>query len=271
MAGPLNFSLSGREDGPGLVLLHALGATNDLWWPQLGALGGMCRVVNVDLQGHGSSAMPKPGASVSNLADAVAALICEITPAGAHVAGISTGGMIAQSLAIEHPELVISLALCNTTSVVPHQPPATANPALFVSGQLVVGAAARARSVGMGAIAPIAVERWFRPAFRDRDPVSVGRVERMILGNQPEGYARVCEAISRFDVTDRLSEVRVPTLVVAGSHDPGTPLSCARVIVDAILEADLVVIEDSAHISNVERPLEFTAALAAFLQQRATR
>ncbi len=256
-------------DGPCLVLLHALGATHDLWWPQLAALEAAFRVVNVDLPGHGRSPMPQLKASVTDLAGEIGALIRDVAPAGAHVAGISTGGMIAQSLAIEHPGLVSSLALCNTTSVVPKVPPEDADSALFVSGQLVVGAAARARSLGMVAIAPIAIERWFRPAFRERDPVSVRRVEQMMLGNQPEGYARVCEAISRFDVTDRLREICVPTLVIAGSHDPGTPLACARATVDGIRAAELIIIEDAAHITNVERPQEFTTALTAFLHTSA--
>lgn len=140
-----------------------------------------------------------------------------------------------------------------------------ADPRLFVSGQLVVGAAARARSAGISALAPIAVERSFRPAFRERDPEGVRRVEQVICTNQPEGYARVCEAISRFDLTERLAEIGAPTLVIAGSHDPGTPLSCAHAIVARIRTSTLAVIEDSAHITNVERPQQFTAALTAFL------
>lgn len=268
MAKSLHYRSSGRADGPCLVLLHALGATSDLWWPQLAVLERSFRVVNVDLPGHGRSPMPQPGATMTDLADEIATLIRVVAPAGAHVTGLSTGGMIAQTLAVEHPGLVHSLALCNTTSVVPSVPPADVDPTLFVSAQLVIGAAARARSLGMEAIAPIAIERWFRPAFRDRDPVSVRRVEQMMLGNQPEGYARVCEAIAGFNVTNRLHEIGVPTLVIAGSHDLGTPVACARAMVDGICAAELVILEDCAHISNVERPPEFTAALIAFLEAR---
>lgn len=271
MAEALHYRLSGRDGAPGLVLLHALGATGDLWWPQLGALEARFRVIDVDLPGHGGSPMPRRGASVSDFTDMIAALIRDAAPSGAHVAGISTGGMIAQSLAIGHPSLVRSLALCNTTSVVPQTPPTTADPSLFVSGTLVIGAAARARATGMATIAPIAIQRWFRPAFQEREPASVARVEQMILSNQPEGYARVCEAISRFDVRARLGEIRVPTLVIAGSHDPGTPLACSLDLVASIPSAELVVIDDTAHISNVERPAEFTAALTEFLDARAMR
>ena len=132
MANSLHYCSSGRADGPCLVLLHALGATHDLWWPQLAALEADFRVVNVDLPGHGRSPMPQLGASMTDLAGEVAALIRDVAAAGAHVSGISTGGMIAQTLAIEHPGLVHSLALCNTTSVVPQVPPAEEPPAAFV-------------------------------------------------------------------------------------------------------------------------------------------
>lgn len=100
----------------------------------MAALEETFRIISVDLPGHGRSPMPQPGASVSQLAGELAALVREIASAWAHVAGISTGDMSAQSLAIEHPGLVCSLALCNMTSIVPQVPQVDAEPALFVSG-----------------------------------------------------------------------------------------------------------------------------------------
>ncbi len=269
MSRRLHFQITGREDAQPLVLLHGLGLTGDLWWPQLPALERIHRFINVDLPGHGASPLPCPGSTMSDLAADIAELIAEQAPDGAHIAGISTGAMLAQILAIEHPRHVLSLALCNTTSTIPDTAPQGEDSALYISGQLVLSAAARARSEGMRAIAPTALKRWFRPAFHERDPMSLRRVEKMMLANQPEGYARVCEALAGFHATDRLATITVPTLIIAGSHDPGTPLACSEVIAGRIRQARLAVMPDSAHITNIERPAEFTAALVDFLQTAA--
>lgn len=269
MSHRLHFQITGREAACPVVLLHGLGLTGDLWWPQLPAIERIHRVINVDLPGHGRSPLPRLGSTMSNFAADIAELIAVQAPVGAHIAGISTGAMLAQMLAIEHPRRVLSLALCNTTSAIPETAPLGEDPALYISRQLVLGAAARARSEGMRAIAPIALKRWFRPAFHERDPVSLHRVEAMILTNPPEGYARVCEALAGFHATDRLATITVPTLIIAGSHDPGTPLACSEVIAGRIRHGQLVVMPDSAHITNVERPAEFTAALVDFLQTAA--
>lgn len=265
MAHRLHFRVSGHKDANAVVLLHGLGLTGDLWWPQLPAIERDYRVINIDLPGHGASPLPSLGATMSDLAADVAELIAEQAPAGAHIAGISTGAMLAQLLAIEHPRHVLSLALCNTTSSIPETAPQGEDPALYISRQIVLAAAARARLGGMRAIAPIALKRWFRPSFQTRDPVSLHRVEAMMFANQPEGYARVCEALAGFHATDRLATITAPTLVIAGSDDPGTPLACSEVIAGRIRQARLVVIPDSAHIANVERPATFTAALVDFL------
>lgn len=141
------------------------------------------------------------------------------------------------------------------------------DPALYISRQFILGAPARARGDGMAAIAPIALNRWFRPAFKKRDPVKPHRVETIMLANPAEGYARVCEALAEFH--HRLASITVPALVIDGSHASGTPLACSEVVAGCIRNAQLVIIPDSAHVTNVERPAAFTTALVDFLQRAA--
>ena len=80
-----------------------------------------------------------------------------------------------------------------------------------------------------------------------------------------EGYAGCCEALSTYDVADRLGRIAVPTRVVAGSEDPGTPPEVGRSMVAAIRDADLVVIEGAAHIANLARPADFRSAVRGHL------
>ena len=112
-------------------------------------------------------------------------------------------------------------------------------------------------------------ERWFTPAFRAERPDLVEWVMGQFRATPVEGYAGCCEALAHFDVTDRLGQVSVPTRVVAGADDPGTPPQVGRLIADAVPGADLVVLEGAAHIANVALPDAFNAAVRDHLVRTA--
>jgi 3-oxoadipate enol-lactonase len=123
------------------------------------------------------------------------------------------------------------------------------------------------RIQGTAALADATAERWFTPEFRAEHPDEVAWVMDMLRATPDEGYAGCCAALARFDATDELPAVRVPTLVVAGAEDPTSPPSVGEEMVATIPEAELVVIEDAAHITNVARPEAFNAAIRAHLEK----
>ena len=91
--------------------------------------------------------------------------------------------------------------------------------------------------------------RWFTPGFAD-----VGPYREMLLSVDPEGYARCCDALARWDVRDALGAVRAPTLVIAGADDPSTPPDDGRAARrGAIPGARFEVIDQAAHIASVEQ------------------
>jgi 3-oxoadipate enol-lactonase len=107
--------------------------------------------------------------------------------------------------------------------------------------------------------------RWFTAPFRQAHPERVDPVAAMIRRTPPRGYAGCCAAISALDLTDRISAIAVPTLVVVGEDDPGTPVAASEVIRAKIRGARLVVLKAAAHLSNIEQPETFTRALLEFL------
>ncbi|MFC6885644.1 MULTISPECIES: 3-oxoadipate enol-lactonase [Actinomadura] len=245
----LHHRLDGPDGAPVLVLGPSLGTTLDLWAPQLPALGGW-RTLRYDLPGHGGS--PAPGApfTVEDLADAVAALLDRYGIARAAYAGVSLGGAVGTALALAHPARVASLVLCCTS-------PRFGPPEPWLER------AALVRREGTGPVADSAAQRWFTPAFGGAAPYVA-----MLRAADPEGYAACCEALARFDATERLAEIEAPTLVVAGAEDgPTPPRGHADVLAGTIPGAGLLVVQNAGHLANVERPGPVTGALTAHLDR----
>jgi 3-oxoadipate enol-lactonase len=115
----------------------------------------------------------------------------------------------------------------------------------------------------MSAVTEGTLERWFTP---EAPAELVERFRAMLTATDPEGYAACGEAIAGHDVIDRLGEIEVPTLVVAGDDDLSTPLEPhARTLADGIPGARLEVVEHARHIANAERPDPWNRAVLEFL------
>lgn len=110
----------------------------------------------------------------------------------------------------------------------------------------------------MGAISEAALERWFTEGFRVRSTETLEWAESMLLATPAEGYAGCCEAIRDMDLRDRLGEIQAPTLVIAGADDEAIALDHAELIRDSITDSHLVVVEEAAHLANVEQPDSIT-------------
>ena len=128
-----------------------------------------------------------------------------------------------------------------------------------------VDRAATVRTEGVSAIVDAALGRWFGPAFHDAHPGVVRRFGQMLASTPVEGYANCCDVLADADLTDRVGEIATPTLVLTGSDDPTVPPAAGDALAEAIPNAAHVVVDDAAHIANVEQPEAFTAALLRHL------
>src|SRR5260370_478804 len=120
------------------------------------------------------------------------------------------------------------------------------------------------RREGMRAVAPAVIERWFTASFRSSHPEKVARIEGMLEATPPEGYATACGAIAEMNQLSDIRRIAASTLLICGAEDPATPLSHSLSLCDSIADSRLVVLP-TAHLSNVERPQDFSAAVIDFL------
>src|SRR5262249_38885065 len=124
-----------------------------------------------------------------------------------------------------------------------------------------------AETKGMEPLVEPTLARWFTAPFRERRKDVVDRVAKMIRNTPVAGYVGCCHAISALNLTDRLSAIKLPTVVIVGEDDPGTPVAASRVIAENVKGARLEIIPSAAHLSNMEQPEAFNKALGGFLGQ----
>ena len=253
----LNYRLEGNGQGPVVMLSNSLAADLTMWRPQMDALTGAgYRVLRYDGRGHGQSDVPAGPYSMETLASDAVGLLDALGFDAVHFCGLSMGGMVGQVLGAHHSERLLSLSLCSTAAHLP---------ARDVWDERIH----TVRGRGMGAVVDATIDRWITAAGRERLEPEVNEIRRMILTTPVEGFCACCEAIRDMDLRDSLGAVSVPTLVVVGEEDPGTPVSAAELIHQGIASSELQVVPDAAHFLQVEQAEIFTRTLLEFIGRHA--
>ncbi len=247
----LRFRFDGPDAAPCVVLLSSLGATFEMWEPQVPRLAGFCRVLRLDHRGHGGSPAPAGPYTIGDLGRDVVGALDSLGVERAAFCGISLGGMVAMWVAAHHPERTTSLVLACTA---PQLGPADAW----------VERAARARTTGTGALLDGLYERWFPAEVRKERPELRAEVASMVTSTDDEGYASCCEAIATMDLRPDLPRIQAPALVIAGTEDPVTPPATELALAQA-LGAGLVVLPGAGHVANLAATEEFTEAVVTHL------
>jgi 3-oxoadipate enol-lactonase len=247
----IHYALEGQSGAPALVLSNSLGTNYSMWDAQLPELRKKLRVLRYDTRGHGQSSLTPGPYSIEQLGRDVMALLDALDLDRVHFCGLSMGGMIGMWLGANAPERLNKLVLCNTA-------------AKIGTSEVWNARIEAVRKNGMKSVASAVVERWFSPAFREKPPATVSSTLKMLEAANPEGYAACCAAIRDFDYREQLSRIRVPTLVIAGAHDPSTPPADGRFLADQIQGAQYAEL-DAAHLSNIEAQDRFNNEVAKFL------
>lgn len=251
----INCESSGKKDGPVVVLSHSLACSLVMWDPQMNVLNPQFRVIRYDMRGHGESDVPPGPYTLELLADDVIGLIDALNIDRFHFVGLSVGGMIGQALALNYPKRLKTLALCDTASVVPPEAQPIWDERIN-----------RTRAKGMESQVNETMERWFNPDFLKQKPPMVETIRKLILATPVHGYLGCAEAIRRLNYLDRLGEIKLPTLIMVGEDDPGTPVSASKAIHERIPGSKLVIIPSARHLCNIEQAEAFNTALLDFLK-----
>jgi 3-oxoadipate enol-lactonase len=251
----INTEISGKKDAPTVVLSHSLSSGMVMWGPQLEALEPHYRVVRYDMRGHGKSDVPEGAYSLDMLATDVVRLLDALGMDRVHFVGLSIGGMIGQCLALTYGDRFKSLVLCDTAAVISDE----ARP-LFEERKRM------AMEQGMKVLVDETLARWFTAPYLKANPPAVDMIRNQILATPVAGYLGCSDAILGLDFTDRLKEIELPTLIMVGEEDPGTPVAASEAIHERIPNAMLKILPSAAHLSNIEQAEAFNAYLLEFLK-----
>ena len=257
--GNVHFEEANPEGHPSVVLLHGLGSAGEAWqlqFPPLADLG--MRVLAPDVPGFGWSPWPGGKVSIPRFAEMMAKFIQGVGASPAHVVGISMGGTIALQLALNHPQHVRSLVLVNTFA---RLRPRRADEWLYFLGRLLV-----ARLVSIEKQADMVVKRIFpRPEQEELRQM----LRKHILQADPRVYRATMTALFRFDVSRRLSEIHVPTLVVTGSADTTVDPAIQEELAQGIPNARHVIIPNAGHAVIADATDAFNRTLVDFYRSLA--
>jgi 3-oxoadipate enol-lactonase / 4-carboxymuconolactone decarboxylase len=244
------YRLEGKSELPVLVLSHSLGCDHGMWEPQVPDLLERFRVLRYDTRGHGASDAPAGDYSMDQLGHDVLGLLDSLKIRKFAFCGLSMGGAVGQWLALNAPDRLAALVLANTSSK-------------FAS-DLLEGRRRTVLESGIPAIVDAVMSRFFSP--ENLTAPHAQSVRSVLLGTNPTGYAGCCAALRDFNTRPLLGKIQAPTLVIASDSDASTPWAGHG----KFLALEIPNAHDfrmaTAHLSNLERPRSFTAAVLEFLQ-----
>ncbi len=253
----MNYELSGKRGSPVVVLSHSLASSLVMWNPQMDALNPHFQVLRYDMRGHGKSDVIPGSYTLELLAEDVIGLLDALDIDQVHFVGLSIGGMIGQSLALNHIHRLRSLALCDSASVIPQE----AQPIWQERIN-------KTLSKGMEAQVDETMERWFTPSFLKQSSPMLEIIRKQILTTPVLGYIGCAEAIRKLNYLDQLSKIKIPTLIMVGEDDPGTPVSASEAMHKRLSNSKLVILPSARHLSNIEQAEAFNATLLKFLRDQ---
>jgi 3-oxoadipate enol-lactonase/4-carboxymuconolactone decarboxylase len=246
---------------PLLVLGPSLGtSTPTLWGACAGLLTERYHVIGWDLPGHGGSPAARQFFDIPALAASVLALVDGVLAdrgerGGTFVyAGVSVGGAVGLQLLLDHPGRISAAAtICSGARI--------------GTPQSWLERAETVRANGTPSMVTGSAARWFSAGFVERRLAVASALLQALQDTERFSYAWVCEALARFDVRDRLAEIGVPLLAVAGSEDVVTPPEFAAEIAAGVIDGRLEVVDGVAHLAPAENPGEIAVLLDELMKR----
>ncbi|HJT34563.1 MAG TPA: alpha/beta fold hydrolase [Pirellulales bacterium] len=253
----LEFGVVDQGQGTPVLLVHGFPLNHSMWNAQLPVLAAGRRVIAPDLRGFGSSVDTEGTVSMEDFADDLAAILDDVQVREPIVyCGLSMGGYIGWQFLRKYRQRVRGLVLCDTRSAADTREAAAGR--LKMAEQVIAD--------GMQPVADGMLAKALSPRTMAERPEVVAAVRAMILSSDPTGVAAAQRGMAaRPDVSDMLAGIDLPTLVMVGADDALSPADEMRHIAEAIPHARFVVLPEAGHLSPLENPREFNAALTEFL------
>ncbi len=259
----MHYEIAG--DGDWLVLIHGAGDNLQIWYNQIPALSARYKVLAYDLRGHGLTDVTEEDYTTGIWVDDLRALLTALGVKSASLLGYSLGGMIAATLAAEHPEMVDALILAGVAG------------AAVGLGDRRTWEGRRNSQMeildkeGMAGILKeridLAASTTFSPGFPEKHPDVIRKYEEVFPVTTADGYRKVLESMGRRGRPVDFSKIRCPALVIVGEHDAWSGPEAGKVLQQRIPGSELVILP-AGHACQIEQPVAFNERVLAFLNKR---
>ena len=242
-------------EGEPVVMIHGLGGTSNTFTPLLTAFVRH-RTIRFDLPGSGRSHRVEGPLSLALFVDKTLLVMQRAGVERAHLVAHSMGTIVATHLAAREPGMVASLTLFGPLLA----PPETARAAIRVR-------AARAREGDMQPVADALLQSSVSTETRIRRPAALAFIRESLMRQDPEGYARTCDALAEMAPADT-SRIGCPALLVTGDEDAVAPPQAVRMMGERIAGSRVEVLRGCGHWTPVEKPEECVGLLKRCLTER---
>ena len=235
----LNFKSEGKHHNQTILFIHPLGADHTVFDHVINKMKNNFNCISVDLRGHGKSPVLEPPYSIKEMAEDISSTFNFGSPI--NIMGVSIGGMIAMSLAINKLIPVNKLILSDTGHKI-------GNFELWQERIDLV------KSGGLQKIVDMALERWFPKEFRDKSGQLMEACKKLQLKTQPKGYVGACQAIQTEDLTSQLQLIKQETLIITGSEDISTPPKLGKELAGLVQNASYKELKGIGHVPPLQDP-----------------
>ena len=249
----LNYRIDGPESAPWLTFSNSLACNLSMWDGQVSALAGPYRTLRYDKRGHGDSDGPAGDYSFPELARDVIGLWDTLGIAKSGFVGLSMGGMTGIGLLLDHGDRIGKAAICDCRADAP---------AMF--HDMWIERRGGFEKDGIEAVVDGNLERWFTEACHAKNPPWLDDVRAMIRTMSANGFMGCTAALMKLDYLKRMDAITGEVMFLVGAEDGPHPEAMAEMH-GKVPGSQMVVIENAAHLPNLEQPEAFTAALKSFL------
>ncbi len=251
-----NFTFSGPNTAPVVVLIHGLGLNKDCWQWMIPDLKDSYRVLNYDLYGHGGSSVPATEPNLSLFSKQLKDLLdyCEIQKAV--IIGFSLGGMVARRFAQDAPQKSQGMVILHS----PHKRSNAAQAAILKRVD-------QARTMGPQSTVEAALERWFTDPFRQANPKLMNKIRQWVMANRKEVYHTIYKVLATGidEIVKPNPALICPSLVITGDQDFGNGPEMAFAISAEIPGAKTLVLPGLRHMALAESPKLVNKPIRDFL------